>query len=355
MFKNILVPLDGSPRAERAILVAARIARASSAAMILARAVESPITVDYPVRFVQPDLLIEKRAEKDATEATEYLAQVAQRDDLKGLVVKTAVVFGSPALKVLAMVETSQADLIVMCSHGYTGFKRWMMGSVADKIVRHTPVPVLILREQGNAPLPPITNTPTPLRTLLTLDGSIRAEAALAPTVELLLALDATGPKALDLLSVVDLPATVGTGKSMAHIGASHLAEVEKQALDYLAALTQRLKTEMPASAAITINSSVAVDSDVAAAIIKMAESDSEIAGADYRGYDLIAMATHGRSGLPRWVMGSITERVLHATSLPLFIVRPKKLAETETVDVDTDKLRAEAEKTEFASWPALF
>ena len=354
MFKSILVPLDGSPRAERAILVAARIARASSASLILSRVVESPITFDYPVRFVQPDRLIERSAEQDMAEATGYLERVAQSDDLKGLEVKTLAVFGSPALKVLETAKAFQADLIVMCSHGYTGFKRWMLGSVADKIVRHTPVPVLILREQGPAPLPLITNTPTPLRALVTLDGSVFAEEALAPAVQLLLSLDAAGPKELHLLSVIDLPAAVGVGKSMAHIGTDVIAEVEKQAMDYIVALTHQLQKEMPENANITMSSEVVVDSDVASAIIKTAEGGSQVASAEYRSYDLIAMATHGRNGLPRWVMGSVTERVLHGTTLPLFIVRPKKLAATEEPDVDTDKLRAETEKTEIVSWPAL-
>src|SRR5215470_16056787 len=96
MFKHILVPLDGSPRAERAILVAARIACLSSASIILVRVVETPL--EYPSRFALPALPNE---DEEKNRAATYLEQVAQSDDLKGLAVQTVVAFGSPALKLL--------------------------------------------------------------------------------------------------------------------------------------------------------------------------------------------------------------------------------------------------------------
>jgi nucleotide-binding universal stress UspA family protein len=351
MFKNILVPLDGSPRAERAIIVAARIARASSASIMLVRVIEIPI--EYPTHFAPPVHL--KDESEEQKEAADYLKQVAQSKDLKDLDVKTEVVFGSPAALLLETAKTYHSDLIVMCSHGYTGFKRWMLGSVADKTARHTPVPVLILREHGPAPLTPIMVSPVPLRALVPLDGSELAEEVLAPTVQLLLSLAPDTQKELHLLRVVDLPAIVGVGKSQAHITSGIIAQAEKEAMDYIVALTHRLQKEIPESEHITISSTVAVDGDVAAAIIKSAEEGSKPDEGVYHGYDFIAIATHGRSGVPRWMLGSITERVLHHTSLPLFVVRPRKMAQPEEADVNTDKLRAEAEKrAEVGGFPAI-
>lgn len=351
MFTKILVPLDGSQRAERAILVAARIARASSASILLVRAIEVPIV--YPAYFAEPPLTDEQKAKE---QATDYLNQVAQSNDLKGVEVETSVVFGPPAAMVLQTAETEQPDLIVMCSHGYTGFKRWMLGSVADKIARHTPVPTLILREYGPAPLTPITVRPVPLRALVPLDGSELAEEALEPTVQMLMALAPNTAKELHLLRVVDLPAIVGVGKSQAHITASIIAEVEKEAMDYIVALTHRLQQEIPANSHLTISSTVAVEGDVAGAIIKGAEEGSKPDDGVYHGYNLIGMATHGRGALTRWMLGSVTERVLHHTSLPLLVVRPSKMVqpEPEEADVDTGKLRAEAERQEFPEFPAI-
>lgn len=142
MFKRILVPLDGSPRAERAIFVTAHIARASSASIVLVRVVESPI--NYAPYVFLPAALPDEKHEKE--EASRYLEQVAQSDDLKGIEVSTAVEAGPPAMRLLEVVEDYRADLVVLCSHGYSGFKRWVLGSVAEKIVRHTSVPVLVLR-----------------------------------------------------------------------------------------------------------------------------------------------------------------------------------------------------------------
>jgi len=85
---------------------------------------------------------------------------------------------------------------------------------------------------------------------------------------------------------------------------------------------------------------SVAVDTDVAEAIIRVAENGEDAEGAGvFGGCDLIAMATHGYSGMQRWAMGSITERVLSATKLPLLIIRPPDLMDKSHVTWDTSTL----------------
>jgi len=96
----------------------------------------------------------------------------------------------------------------------------------------------------------------------------------------------------------------------------AYLAAVKEQALETF----QNLK--------LSITWSVALDADIAGAIIGTAEHGEQVEGAkDFSGSDLIAMSTHGRGGLERWVMGSVTERVLGATRLPMLIVRPQKKA----------------------------
>ena len=131
MFKRILVPLDGSGRAERALPVAARMARASGGSIFLVR-VLSTEPASLPSAPAKP-LLIQTVGEADRSLAESYLAGVAGSDLLAGIPVQTHVPVGLISPSILAVAADTRADIIVMCSHGYTGVLRWwMMGSVAD-------------------------------------------------------------------------------------------------------------------------------------------------------------------------------------------------------------------------------
>jgi nucleotide-binding universal stress UspA family protein len=317
MFERILVPLDGSARAERAIPVAARMARSSSATVILLQVVES--SLEFGPYLTQPSSTFVHAVERRENDARAYLQRVAQGDDLKGLNVQLEVLEGAVDLKLHEVVERYTVDLIIMCSHNYSIFKRWMLGSVTDKIARRVHVPMLVLHERGETALvPPLFDT-TPLRALVPLDGSAWSEAALLPTIQLLMELAPTTPKELHLLRIVDLPATAGIGKSAAHLSAGVVASVEKVALNYVEALAHELQQQIAPTADFTITSSVVTDNDVASAIVRIGEEERD----GQRLYNLIAMATHGFGGVRHWVMGSVTEHVLHTTTLPLFILYP--------------------------------
>lgn len=151
MFQRILVPLDGSARAETAIPVAARIAHTSNAEMVLLQVVRP--TTDYPYgpsfmgTGVSP---IQQAIENDFNEAQHYLTNIANTPQMEGLTIMVVTDEGSPAERIFATIESYECDLIVMNSHGYTGFKRWMLGSIAEKVTRRARVPVLVLREYGN-------------------------------------------------------------------------------------------------------------------------------------------------------------------------------------------------------------
>lgn len=355
MFKKILVPLDGSAGAEHAIFVAGRIARASSAKMLLVRVVEVP--VEYGLHYAPPGYLQDIPGEK--REAADYLKQVALSGDLKGIEVETAVVSGSPAMMILEVTKSFRADLIVMCSRSRTGFNRWTTGRVAEKLVRYSNAPVLLLRDRGPVPLAPIMVNPVPLRAVVALDGSKRAEEALLPTAQLLMALAPDAPKELHLLQIVEPVAITHVGKFQPPVTTSYIAEAKKEALDHIRILTQRIQKKLPAEANITISSTVAVNSenDVASAILKEAERGEKPGEAAYHGYHLVAMATHGRGGFARWMLGSITERVLHHTCLPLFVIRPAEMARRQEVETNvvTDELRSGAkQRADFGSFPAI-
>jgi nucleotide-binding universal stress UspA family protein len=321
MFERILLPLDGSALAEQALPVAARLARASGGTIILLRVAVVSIVE-------RPDLTPAQEYSQQAInegflDATQYLERIAGRDELAGIPIEMQVLFGNVAQTILSVAQSFDADLIIMSSHGYTGFKRWSLGSVAQKVARHSPVPVFVLREGGTLP----TQVQGTASVLVPVDGSELAEAAIEPAAHLVAALAAPGQGKLHLLRVVAIPSSSGKFRSQAHIDFD--AEVRTQAREEAEAYMQALLSRPPVSALTNLNiavtTEVVVNEDVAQAIIQAAERDGQIEGAAVTGgQGIIAMATHGRSGIGRWLLGSQTERVLDACKVPLLIVRPQ-------------------------------
>jgi nucleotide-binding universal stress UspA family protein len=320
MFHHILVPLDGSSRAEQAIPVAARLAHTSGGTVVLLRAAAlPPALVTYPPAGpgTIPTII-----DADFEKVKNYLQHMTSLDSLRDVHVETEVIAGAAAATILSVAETQPIDLIVMYSHGYSGMKRWTLGSVAEKVAHSAPVPVLVLREGG----PALVGTPPyaegPVRALVPLDGSVQAKAALVPAAQLIAALSAPGPGALHLTRVVVLP-------DAAKISQSEREAIMHKAKQYLSTTVEHLREGLVASPVadlhLTITWSVTIDDDIASGIIRMAEDGEGTEGAGvFGGCDLIAMATHGYSGFQRWTLGSVTDRVLHATRLPLLIVRPQ-------------------------------
>ena len=331
MFKRIVVPLDGSIRAERAIPVAVRIARASGGAIILLRVVNTPLEIGSQV--VPLSGYVANTLEEDIEVATGYLTALAGSEELDGVGVKMKVLPGTAAQTILDVVIEEQAELVVMCSHGDTGVKRWVLGSVAQKVARQSTVPVLVLRQGGSMPTTSYPDQLRPLRSLMALvalDGSALAEAALMPAASLVMALAAPARGALQLTRVVRLPITGSERgeQSQHHYPASVDLHLKEQALleakTYLGNLVDQLRQGPLADANLTLTWSVATGKDVADTIIKAAETGEDAGGAMvYGGCDLIVLATHGRGGLQRLMLGSVTERILGATKLPILIVRP--------------------------------
>jgi len=318
MFERILVPLDGSPRAEQALPVAARIARASGGSVILVQVVSPPI--DYGGGLTQTPLMTEEVIETELALSSSYLDRVAKARELAEIETTTEVMFGLPAQDILAIAESRLVDLIVMCSHGRTGFTRWVLGSVAQKIAHHCPVPLLVLREGKLLPLESPPDAARHLTALVPLDGSPLAEAALFPAANLVAALVAPAAGALHLMQVVKQLSTTADEGFITQLN----EETVERAKTYLMSVKERLQAGLK-DRKLTIIWSVALDADAADAIIGTAEQREQQEGAEgLGGCDLIAMSTHGRSGLERWVMGSVMERVLGATKLPMLIVRPQ-------------------------------
>ena len=318
MFQRILVPLDGSTRAEQALPVAARLAHASSGTIVLLRIVN--LTSQFVSYVALEPITTQAVIDTQLEEAKNYLDNLTRSNDLINVHSETEVIVGQPAINILSVVDARHIDLVVMCSHGYTGMTRWVLGSVAERVAHHSPVPVLLLRE-GKPLLAGLhPNGGSTLRALIPLDGSVRAQAAIAPAAQLVAALSAPGRGALHLTQVVVM---LGGG-----ISQTEREAILQQAKQNLNATVEEMRAGMIAAPGIDHRFSVTwsgtIDDDIAAGIVRMAENGEDAEGVGvFGGSDIVAMATHGYSGLKRWAMGSITERVLHATRLPLLIVRP--------------------------------
>ena len=339
MFQRILVPLDGSHRAERAIPVAARLARASSGSVVLLRAVHTP--VEFWPSLVSEPKMAQTIVDTDLADTKKYLAGITTTPALDGIPTETVVLFGPPAAAILSVANSSHADLIVLCSHGYTGMTRWVLGSVAEKVVRHAPIPVFVLREGGPVPAGPHPDAIRPLRALVALDGSSHAKTAIEPAAQLIAALAAPAQGMLHLTRVVK-PVTPESEEKDPEGSQQFLHKAKRYLSSTVEHLREGLITPAVADLKVPVTWSVAVDMDVASALIRVAENGEDTEGAGvFGGCDLIAMATHGYGGIQRWAMGSITERVLSATKLPLLIVRPPDMMDKSHVTWDTATLAA--------------
>ncbi len=306
MYRRILVPLDGSARAERALPIAARLAQAGNTTVHLVRVFN---TSDAGQSLSSENMEAERKA------AERYLERTTQSSDLAGMRVETQVIQdrGQPAATIISLARRRHIDFIVLCSHGYTGRKRLFLGSVAESIARHAPCPVLIIREEGPIPAGLLPGRSEPVRIIVPLDGSELAEVALLPAARLAATLGHPGPGFLHCMRVVILPAS-------AEISPGVQEEIIGEAKIYLQRATENFSAGLAATADETLNlsitSSVTVDDDVAAGIARLAET-----GEDGLNYQVIAMATHVHSEQESWSMGSITERVLQATRLPMLIL----------------------------------
>lgn len=312
MFQHILVPLDGSSRAEQALPLAAHIARRTGGTISLLQVIP-PESGNTTYAYSRAGVLADEFQIVMVQEARNYLERIAHTEPLAGMAVRIRVTINSPVQEILSYAESEHADLIVLCRHGFTGLKRWVMGSVAQKIVRHSPVPALVLSEKGLES--PIVHPEQiqAMRAMVALDGSPLAESILLPAAQLVAAISPAGTTGeLHLLRILKPPSDPEERRYLAH-DVNIRQFYHREAEQYLSMIKEKLTKDLPADVQLT--SDIQEDADVATALIGVAES----------GYALMALATHGRSGLKHWMVGSIAERVLEKATMPLLIMRPSE------------------------------
>jgi nucleotide-binding universal stress UspA family protein len=291
--KKILLPLDGSAFGERALLYATRLARSTSARLLLVRATHARTLLEVNEADAQIGVI---------NQAEHELAATATRLRNMGLQAEVHVYYDEPVSAILNAARHHQVDLIVMSTHGRSGAGRMLYGSVADDVLRHAEAPVLLVPSSVDHEWP----TDEPLTALVPLDGSDLAEAALSSAA--LLATQ-VGAK-LHLLRVVEPPSYPLYGDGYVYVPIDEEAERADAEL-YLQEQVKRL-----AGQGVTAEAEVAYGQpDVA--IAKVAT--------EHRA-DLVVMATHGRGGLARLVLGSVAMGTLRRAHIPLLLTRPLAL-----------------------------
>jgi nucleotide-binding universal stress UspA family protein len=317
MFTRILVALDGSVRAERALPAAAHIARATDGKVILATVVSLPNRFAYGAYDpVGPDLM-----DREYSDAEAYLRLVHELPALTGIAVETTVLMGTPVPALLEEIAARKVDLVVLTSRGRTGSARWLVGSVTQQLVRSCEVPMLVLRDQGPALAARQADLEHLLRVLVSLDGGSWAETSLDPAAHLALAMSESNQAGLHLTLVV--PPSETTPANM-----SDSLSLEDAKL-YLAQVSRRLKETYPT---LTVTWSVGVGVDIAMTITRIAESGEDVEGAGvFGGCDVIALTTHGRTGTVRLALGTVAERIVHTSRLPVLILHPPAGGEKTT------------------------
>jgi nucleotide-binding universal stress UspA family protein len=148
MYKKIVAPLDGSELSECSLEHVAALAQGCQIPSVVLLNVVEPLSRYTNYAGVSQETFNETR-KKFLAQNKEYLNKVADRLKKKGINAIPVTVEGRPAEEILDYAEKEKADLIVMSTHGSSGFSRWAFGSVADKVVRHSPVPVLLIAPAG--------------------------------------------------------------------------------------------------------------------------------------------------------------------------------------------------------------
>jgi len=151
MYNKILVPLDGSELSECSLEHVKDIAKGcQTSKVILLTVVERVVGTGYTWGGVASGEQMAEEARKMQAKASDYLNKAAAGLKKEGLSVETRILSGEPAESILKFIsETNDVDLLIMSTHGRSGPARWAMGSVADRVLRHSSIPVMVVAPRG--------------------------------------------------------------------------------------------------------------------------------------------------------------------------------------------------------------
>lgn len=304
-FTSILVPLDGSPTAEHVLPLAIALAKRVRSKVRLAlvhQTLMAPVHAGTEKLYTAIELSVRKSER-------EYLRRWADRiRESSGRPVTAVTLTGSIAPALEQYIQDNDVDLVVMATHGRGPLRRFWLGSVADRLVRSLEIPLLLVRPTEAEPVPP------PMaqlgNILVPLDGSPLAEAVLEPATALARAWDVE----IALVQVIE-PLVFPTDLQMVPAAGydERLTAIRHEAAnDYLEGMADRLRSE-----------DVRVSS---AAVFGLGPAETLLDLARPERYGAIAIATHGRGGLRRMLLGSVADKLIRAAEIPVLVCRPRKV-----------------------------
>jgi nucleotide-binding universal stress UspA family protein len=299
MFTRILIPLDGSKTAEK-VLPYAR---------FLAGSLKLPVELLAVVDIVEMATHIsadrarhlDTMIEDSVRNSEQYLRGVA--GTFPGANTKCTVEKGKAEQVIIETAAADKGTLITMATHGRSGIDRWLLGSVAEKVLRGGTNPMLLVRATEEAK----TDGGATLKSIVVpLDGSELAETVLPTVAELAKTLKL----AVVLFRAYNIPSSAyAGGEGYYAINYEQLlTAMREEAVDYL-----EKKTEAVKKLGIANVSYVAKEGFAADEIISLSRKSPD---------NLIAMCTHGRSGVKRWMLGSVTETVVRHSADPVLVIR---------------------------------
>jgi nucleotide-binding universal stress UspA family protein len=293
VLKKILVPLDGSKLGELALNYTAELARSINSEVYL--------------------ISVCDRADKEYRRMFDvYLDKVSQgfreslQDKISSSQLQTMVIDGPPDTKILDYAEENNIDLIVLVSHGHSGIMPWATGSTVSKIIQRATIPILLIRASDDVDTKQASGLFREI--LVPLDGSTTGESALSYVKEI-----AVHTKSeIILLRVLELVQRVRTIGGLDHFAYTdqQVEEMKQEATTYLDDVSQNLIK----------------DGFLVKILVKTGDIAQEIINATMQEkISIVAMSSHGKSGATKWVLGSISNKILHSGKKPLLLVRPSE------------------------------
>jgi nucleotide-binding universal stress UspA family protein len=286
---EIMIPLDGSKEAESVLPYVRDLApKFSSRVHILG------VGIGRKTRRV--NRLLE-----------DYIERIANELHSQNVKVEPVVRYGIAADKILDYSLEIEVDLIIMATHGRSGITRWWMGSVAEKVISGATAPVLLVQSKRRRTAVAADKPASIHKILAPLDGSDVGESALLYAE----ALAASSQATVNLIQVVSPPGTVEANLLGGPDWRKFVKAMRDAGENYLKSIAERFKGK---------------DVKVTYEVLTGDPADKIVEYAADKGVSLIAMSTHGRTGLARWVLGSVADKVIHGARIPVLLVRSPKM-----------------------------
>jgi nucleotide-binding universal stress UspA family protein len=291
MFSRMLVPLDGTPESNVALLPARAMAQLTGASIVLLHVLDRA----WPELPGNEDEL-EAQARLEETHAE--LERVAEELRASGLTVESVPTRGHAADAILQHIRVERADLVIMRTHGRAGLERAALGSVTERVLKNSNIPVLLLRSGGR-------RVTTIRRLLVPVDGSPGGAVALATAVGLARTAAAQVHLLQDVVS--SYAQVLAAYEGLAYYDPAWDDEALTSARTYVDGLVARLQ-----ASGVTASGEAHMVSDIPADIVAAAR-EKEI--------DIIVMSTHALTGLPRAIIGSVADAVTRGADCPVLLV----------------------------------